>query len=181
MTRAVLISIRPEWVNRINSGEKTVEIRKNRPNLETPFKCYIYETQGKSDTPWIDEDGHMIFRGCGKVVAEFTCDRINRITHVGYSGSSEKPVLRTCKADNHIELEPNFDFSATCMSTEKIEQYLNGGDGYAWHITNVRIFYQLPMGLSKFTGVRASGKWLERYKIQRAPQSWCYVEELENE
>lgn len=43
MAKAVLISIRPKWVNRIISGEKTVEIRKNRPNLETPFKVYIYE------------------------------------------------------------------------------------------------------------------------------------------
>lgn len=180
MSRAVLISIRPEWVQKIITGEKTVEIRKARPNLETPFKCYIYETQGKSDTPWIDEDGHMIFRGRGKVVAEFTCDRINRITHVGYSGSSEKPMLRAYKADNPIELETNFDFSVACMSAEKIEQYLNGGDGYAWHITDARIFYPRPVELSEFTGVRAYGTWLERYKIQRAPQSWCYVEAMKN-
>ena len=135
MAKAVLISIRPEWVDKILSGEKTLEVRKTRPKLETPFKCYIYETQGKSDTPWIDEDGHMIFRGRGKAVAEFTCDRINRITHVGYSGSGEKTMLRAFKADNWIDLEPNFDFSATRMSTERIDQYLDGREGYAWHIS----------------------------------------------
>lgn len=79
MSRAVLISIRPEWVDKIIAGEKTVEIRKTRPNLGTPFKCYMYETQGKSDIPWIDEDGHMIFRGRGKVVAEFICMGIDEI------------------------------------------------------------------------------------------------------
>lgn len=79
MAKAVLISIRPEWVEKIVGGEKTIEVRKTRPKLETPFKCYIYETQGKSDTPWIDEDGHMIFRGRGKVVAEFTCTGIDKI------------------------------------------------------------------------------------------------------
>lgn len=178
MAKAILISIRQEWVNRIISGEKTVEIRKNRPNLKTPFKCYIYETQGKGDTPWIDEDGHMIFRGRGKAVAEFTCDRINRITHVGYSGSGEKLMLRACKADNWMELEPNFDFSTTYMSTEQIEQYLDGRDGYAWHISDVKNFYPLSMELHDFTGVRASGVRLELYKIERPPKSWCYVEGL---
>jgi len=174
MARAVLISIRPEWVNKIVTDEKTVEIRKSRPNLEPPFRCYIYLTKQRKPFT-VPTSGR---RYDGRVVAEFTCDRINRITHVGYSGSSEKPMLRACKADNPIELETNFDFSVACMSTEKIEQYLNGGDGYAWHITNAHIFYPRPVELSEFTGVRASGTWLERYKIQRAPQSWCYVEEL---
>lgn len=60
MSKAVLISIRPEWVKLILSGEKTLEVRKNRPRLETPFKCYIYETM----------------EGRGAVVAEFMCDKI---------------------------------------------------------------------------------------------------------
>lgn len=192
MDRAVLISIRPKWCEKIAIGEKTVEVRKNRPKLETPFKCYIYETQGKSDTPWIDEDGHMIFRGRGKAVAEFTCDRINRITHVGYSGSGEKLMLRAYKADNWIELEPNFDFSTTCMSTEEIEQYLDGRDGYAWHISKLEI-YDTPKVLSKFRRICDKGCRCEgcaRYwgnggncgigslRIKRPLQSWCYVEEL---
>ena len=46
MAKAVLISIRPEWVEKIARGEKTVEVRKTRPKLDTPFKCYIYCTQG---------------------------------------------------------------------------------------------------------------------------------------
>lgn len=44
MSKAVLISIRPEWVEKIAKGEKTVEVRKTQPKLETPFKCYIYCT-----------------------------------------------------------------------------------------------------------------------------------------
>ena len=77
--KAVLISIRPEWVARITSGKKTLEVRKNRPKLELPFKCYIYETQGRTETPWIDEDGHTIFKGRGQVIGEFVCDRIASI------------------------------------------------------------------------------------------------------
>lgn len=44
MSRAVLVSIRPKWCEKIINGEKTVEARKTRPKLQTPFKCYIYCT-----------------------------------------------------------------------------------------------------------------------------------------
>lgn len=43
--KSVLISIQPKWVEKITSGEKTIEVRKSRPNIETPFKCYIYCTK----------------------------------------------------------------------------------------------------------------------------------------
>lgn len=55
MSKAVLISIRPKWCERIASGEKTIEVQKTRPKLETPFKCYIYETRG-----FVEKDGVMI-------------------------------------------------------------------------------------------------------------------------
>lgn len=37
MAKAVLISIRPEWAEKILNGEKTLEVRKNRPKLEAPY------------------------------------------------------------------------------------------------------------------------------------------------
>ena len=43
--KAILISIRPKWVEKIASGEKTIEVRKTRPKIEMPFKCYIYCTK----------------------------------------------------------------------------------------------------------------------------------------
>lgn len=46
MSKAVMISIRPKWCEKICRGEKSIEVRKTRPKLETPFKCYIYETGG---------------------------------------------------------------------------------------------------------------------------------------
>lgn len=42
--KTVLISIQPKWCELILSGDKTLEIRKNKPKLITPFKCYIYCT-----------------------------------------------------------------------------------------------------------------------------------------
>lgn len=61
MSRAVLISIRPKWCEKIADGEKTTEVRKTRPKLETPFRGYIYKC------------------GNGKVTGEFVCDRIDTI------------------------------------------------------------------------------------------------------
>lgn len=56
--KAVLISIRPKWCQKIISGEKTIEVRKTRPKLNQPFRCYIYQT------------------GKGGVIGEFVCDEI---------------------------------------------------------------------------------------------------------
>ena len=41
---AVLLSIRPEWCQKIFRGEKTMEIRKSFPKdfQGQPFKCFIY-------------------------------------------------------------------------------------------------------------------------------------------
>lgn len=55
---AVLISIRPKWCEKIINGRKTIEVRKTRPKMDTPFKCYIYKC------------------GNGKVIGEFLCDQI---------------------------------------------------------------------------------------------------------
>lgn len=58
MSKAVLISIRTEWCEKIVNGQKTVEVRKTRPKMNPPFKCYIYKC------------------GNGKVIGEFLCDEI---------------------------------------------------------------------------------------------------------
>lgn len=47
--KSVLISIRPQWVEKIASGEKTIEVRKTKPKLEIPFKCLIYQTKSKDN------------------------------------------------------------------------------------------------------------------------------------
>ena len=44
--KAVLISIRPEWCEKIANKVKSLEIRKTVPKLKPPFKVYIYCTRG---------------------------------------------------------------------------------------------------------------------------------------
>lgn len=40
--KSALISIKPKYCELIANGKKTIEVRKTKPKLETPFKCYIY-------------------------------------------------------------------------------------------------------------------------------------------
>ena len=44
--KAVLLSIPPVWCSKIVLKEKTVEVRKTKPEcVKPPFKCYIYCTK----------------------------------------------------------------------------------------------------------------------------------------
>ena len=47
--KAVLMSIQPKWCELIASGKKTIEIRRNIPKLDAPFKVYIYCTLAGSN------------------------------------------------------------------------------------------------------------------------------------
>ena len=166
MSKAVLISIRPEWVKKILDGEKTLEVRKNRPNMETPFKCYIYCTNsGVAMGMW---EKH------GKVVGEFVCDKITCLAYVGFTGL---PEIRLAAMKDGYMIDDSFDFSKSFLTTPQIEKYLGGKDGYAWHISNLKV-YDTPKQLCEFKGLRKTKFGYAPVEIKRPPQSWFYVEEL---
>lgn len=223
MSDAALISITPKWVAMILNGKKTIEVRKTAPKLETPFKVYVYCTQdGKYKIApfrfvegWFvkkyDETTHYA-SGCswnmkgelnGKVVAEFTCDRIEVYT------SNELGWY--C-----YDLE-------TCLLCDEIAGYGKGKPLYGWHISDLKVYDQ-PKELSEFYKVGMKdfkqSDWTENHcdkhcayahdtprygyyssipisddddpcdkkrceqalfeftHITRPPQSWCYVEEI---
>ena len=166
MGPAILISIRPEWVAKILSEEKTLEIRKTRPNIVPPFKCYIYCTHKGESLANREEFLN------GKVIAEFTCDKITWITHIGISGV---PGIKLAAMQDRYTIDSSFDFSTGCLTTNQIDQYLDGKDGYAWSISGLKI-YRKPKKLSEYGTCYG-----RRRPIARPPQSWCYVEELGND
>lgn len=43
--KSVMLSIKPKYCELIASGRKTIEVRKTKPKVETPFKCYIYQSK----------------------------------------------------------------------------------------------------------------------------------------
>lgn len=179
MSKAVLISIRPKWCEKIASGEKTIEVRKTKPKLDTPFKCYIYCTLPKyPHEDFIATDyPRPQFYGGGKVIGEFTCDRIYEIRKRGIPENFDYCYLSLNEWGNDdIETEIRA-ISASCVSKEELNAY--GAKApllYGWHISDLRI-YDAPRELSGFTGLRNTRFGAAPYDIKRPPQSWCYVEE----
>ena len=178
--KSVLISIQPKWCELIASGKKTVEVRKTKPKLETPFKVYIYETQGRTETPWIDEDGHHIFKGRGQVIGEFVCDEITPLFNVATTSWN-------LLAGNVHEYAKALVRMAR-LTEEEMHSYAKRKNCYAWHISDL-VIYDKPRELSEFLiDCKCCSKkkigdpncWqgcVNGYRrITRAPQSWCYVE-----
>ena len=172
--KAVLLSIQPKWCELIASGKKTVEVRKTRPKLATPFKVYIYCTKDEplyrsGDKFWCPNDDC----GNGKVIGEFVCDRIQEITYTQiYNFGRYKDV---CEAETRL------DFYA-------LDDYLKQKNGYGWHISDL-VIYDKPRELSEFfhacdkpngtdCSVCVDRRENKCKSIKRAPQSWCYVEEV---
>lgn len=167
---AVLISIRPKWCEKIISGEKTIEVRKTRPKLATPFKCHIYCTRGRHDLnipisqealmrDWL-ETGSMKSLNCphgnGKVIGEFTCDEI------------------FCVPEGDVI--PSFLLRDACLTANEIYDYLGEKAGFFWHISDLET-YNVPLELEDLTGIRTprNGMGFELRKLDRAPQDWCYL------
>ncbi len=170
MSKAVMLSIRPKWCEKIASGEKSIEVRKTKPNLETPFKAYIYCTMPDAKNPHNILELHgadgKIRKANGKVIGEFTCDRIDEY---------DDDTIFSFRHEDYARWN-DFDLDRACMHPEDFQNYANGKWLYGWHISNLRI-YDEARELSEFTGLRNTRFGASPYDIKRAPQSWCYVEE----
>lgn len=193
MSRAVLISIQPKWCELIASGKKTVEVRKTKPKLQTPFKCYIYCTNGKEKL-WVLKEIERAFtpakiasicaakdvggtyQANGKVIGEFVCDRID---------TYDDDTIHAFSHEDYSKWN-DFDLENICIHPEDFERYANDNWLYGWHISNL-IIYDKPKELREFYRHDISydnsfGGYFEdrdkRTPITRPPQSWCYVEEV---
>lgn len=188
--KSVLISIQPQWCELIASGKKTIEVRKTRPKIETPFKCYIYQTKRKAGLKHFDQDSNklndfLILRKCGKVIGEFVCDDVITDFRGEHSDDFAKYAL---------------------LSLDEQKKYGGNKPLYGWHITEPKLFDE-PRELGEFYticnkyGDDSCGDcpylaveqcsfpcddcvdtWcsVDNIKpITRPPQSWCYVDELQ--
>lgn len=167
MSKAVLISIRPKWCEKIANGEKTIEVRKTRPKkLKNPFRCYIYCTQGR--------DARRLRGSWGKVIGEFTCDGF-------WIGSPRNTNPIFCMA--------------ACMDGFDTEKYAKDKILYGWHISDLLIYDQ-PRELTAFRRLCPNDLCCEAcamysnnggicnngaLPLRRPPQSWCYVEAVEDD
>ncbi len=210
--KSVLISIQPKWCELIASGKKTIEVRKTRPKIDPPFKCYIYCTLPPKEELFTHgcireyanellrlQDGRIVYDYgmrlccdiedrpysqdnflCKKVIGEFVCD-----------------AFITDKTFGHDSL---FN-AASCMSDAEIAAYCTNKEMFGWHISNLKI-YDKPKELSNFYNKHCNyfyngccccnefcqwqeclqeGAMLCVKSLTRAPQSWCYAEETQDE
>lgn len=161
MMKAVMLSIRPKWCGLIASGKKVVEIRKTRPKLKTPFKCYIYCTKDRKQQFWtgkrysyVDDRSHNAFDKCGngKVIGEFICGEV--ITYIA------DDFIGAIDYDGTTRMEPvDGEFAywipgqdKTCLNTCEINEYGNGKTLYGWHISELKI-YEQPKAIEHFRRV----------------------------
>lgn len=194
--KSVLISIKPQWCELIASGKKTIEIRKTKPKVETPFKVYIYCTQARNpirDSGRIlmcEDDlaltnrwgqGKLVENPCGammegefflngKIIGEFVCDEILQFNHDDYNSPA-------------YDISDD-DLNKTCLFQEDLYRYASGKTLYGWHISDL-VIYDKPKELSDFSNGSSTltfsktkdGFPLRYSGMTRPPQSWCYVEE----
>ena len=167
MKKAVLISMKPKNVELVLNRYETLEICKTRPLLETPFKCYIYETKARTEADRTSEKGADAGKvyGRGMVVAEFICDEIKRIS-IPYPPT---------QADLDMPIYEN-----SCLSYEQVRSYCKDSDAFFWHISSLKN-YDSPEPLSEFARLRETKFGYELLQLDRAPQSWCYVPEKKEE
>lgn len=204
MGKAVLISIKPKWCELIASGKKTIEIRKSRPKLETPFKCYIYMAAGNASYPVkIDGKTYVCHNNGGKaVIGEFVCDRIE-----------EYPQSMLAAASGLDKVKLQTLLTTSCLLYNNLAIYVKNKENrkpfYGWHISDL-VFYEKPIPLTRFVVegdcagtscrkcfwfVRGNGYNIEndcnladnyiyrRHGLKplfRPPQSWCYLDDAED-
>ena len=184
--KTILLSIRPQWVEKIFNGEKTIEIRKTIPKCDLPVRVVIYCTHDTkkilAGAPFVDGSwvcwnrsdwSKQENRDCGygkyngKVVGEFILDMTECFT-TDYRKNAEQ-TARICEQ--------------SCVSFDEMMEYEIGSPClFAWHISHLHI-YDKPKELHEFgkNDIRYSrarkspiSGW---FPLRRPPQSYCYVEE----
>ena len=199
MSKAVMLSIRPKWCGKIASGENPIEVRKPRPKLDAPFKCYIYCTQGKHLAFMQNQTGTNLIAcmdvtaaipvggaiGNGKVIGEFTCDRIDEY---------DDDTIFSFRHEDYARWN-DFGLDRACMHPEDFQNYADGKWLYGWRISDLKI-YDTPKELTEFhtqgkckscskSGYESTAciydeNCMVPVAITKAPQSWRYVEAMKD-
>jgi len=172
--KAILISIKPEFVAKILNGEKTLEIRKTCPEIFKRLKpyegcsidVYIYCTKGNKNECLIpdlqpDKVYHSLteklHRGVYSIVEEKAiwndCKKyilngkvVAKFT-LNRVGNFSKEIFGTYEEPftyNQDDL-----LKKSCLTEKELDIYLKGKVGYAWHIDKLKVF-QEPRELSSF-------------------------------
>lgn len=138
---AVILAVQPEGVRLIFGGKRTMDPRKTRPNLKTPFKVYIYQTKKpewvmlSGTGPHISEydKTYCYTERSGKIVGEFICDYITDLSEglQAYKELCEKSGVGVSGIVEYFGCKENIG-------------------GYGWHISEL-IIYKKPIELQRMS------------------------------
>lgn len=193
--KAVILSLRPQWCEKIFNGSKTIEVRKSRPSIPTPFTVYVYMTKHK----WIFKLLPFLKNRFAKVIGSFVCDRVDEFdsewSEYAYAcAPTDIPCAMPMSEENAIKICKE----KGCMTLEDIIDYFGDEEwrAYFWHISDLKI-YDKPRELGEFRkpcnhindcctckeaefqydGDELRGLICRReIPLIRPPQSWCYIE-----
>ena len=142
------MSIKPEWCKRIIYGEKTIEVRKTKPEqVIFPFKVYVYATFGGEDWAVLGK------QKSGRVIGSFTCDAIKRydIPYPAWQKETDPDLKRK-----------------SCLSYMALHKYAGEqGYVYGWQIRDFEN-WDTPLPVGFFLDSKGNC-------FKRPPQSWAYA------
>jgi len=135
--RSVILSLRPEWVQKIVSGEKTREVRKRAPLTKHPYKVYIYCTKGGVEAwSWVKDMHRKPYKMNGAVCGEFTC-----VSTTEYTPPWTNNLL------------------GTCLTAEELKRYAGNTKSLSYMAIENVVIYDKPKKLEDFGLNRAPQSW----------------------
>lgn len=179
--KSVLLSIKFKYAKLIMVDEKIFEVRKSKPKLNPPFSVYFY----------IPKTDASAAGKAGLIIGMATCDYIKEV----------KDINELKEYSTLVE--------GSCVTLDQIKEYSKGKSLYFWHLTNPEEFLfpyccwefykpcimpEMPycpaceygnIYISEEEAEFASidggynCEWNCMNRVSRAPQSWCYVDGID--
>ena len=188
--RKVLASLKPYYYYLVGEGIKKIEVRKDMPKAsDWDNEVLFYMSKDEKSFAKIPKEYQEKYRKhFGKVGMKFICDKVERLEeHIEQGGL-------------YYILSDTFNEQAQLDNWE-LHDYGKGKTLYGWHISDLKI-YDKPRELSEFKKTkeriaRTCGMQARNglccaidheelcdnikccFKTPCPPQSWCYVEELQ--
>lgn len=126
---SIIMSIKPEWCDKIFSGKKMYEVRKTIPrNMPENTKVYVYKS------------------GSGTVVGEFTTTKVFK-----FPGP--------CVNHEYYPAAEWLILSGTCLTSRKLHDYIGDSKCFYEIEIGDPVLYKTPIPLSEFGLKRPPQSW----------------------
>lgn len=166
--RKVLASLKPYYYYLVGEGIKEIEVRKDMPKASDWNKeVLFYMSKDEKSFAKIPKEFEEKYRKhFGKVGMRVICDKVYKIepifsfyeSYSGYDDSSDVSYFEDYSINNER-------LKKTCLTRQELYIYGKDKPLYGWHISDLKI-YDKPLLLSELG-------------VTRPPQSYMYVEEVE--